>query len=131
MRQRVSFEQPRVLGGDVEEHLAAGVGGDCFAQLGAELVEVLVGRDDRQAVPASLGEHVAGADRLVEEVLELVHDQCAVRSLPAATGAGAQGLPEPGDEQGAEQACALLTDRALGQAHEQNPTAEHGLEVDV
>lgn len=123
--QGVALQRSGVLGGGVEEHLVAGVGGDALAQVAGELGEVLVGEHHGQAVAAGLGEHVLQRVGEGQEVVGLVDVEGGVDPVAfQSAGAGGGGLPGLGDNERTEQPSGLLAQRALRQAGQQDAAVQ-------
>jgi hypothetical protein len=121
-RGGVTFEVAGVFGGDGEDDLGAGVGGDPLPQVGRELGEVLVGHGHAEPVGAGLGQHVFERVGQVQEVLRLVDVQAGVGpgGLGDAGPAG-RGLPGARDDERAGQLRGLLTEDPFGQPGQAQP----------
>ena len=128
----VAFQEPGVLGGAAEVDLGPRVRRQRVVEFAGELAQVLVGQDQRQPVPAGLGEELFEPVGQGEEVLALIHIQTrrGAQGL-AGAGPGGGGLPHPGDHKAAQQPGGVIAQQPLGHPDQADPTIQHRTHVEA
>ena len=111
-----------VVRAEGEEDLVARVGVDRFGHGPRQLVQMLMGQHQRQAIATRLGQHVFQADGQVQEVVRLVDIDRRVQPLFLGDlGPAGGGLPQRRQQQQrAHQAAGVFAEQSLGQAGQQD-----------
>lgn len=111
-----------VVSGGLKDDLGASVGQDGSADAAIQLAQVLVSQRQADTEAASLGQKLPQVGGQVDGVLELVDHHESRQADSSAL----DGLPQPGDHQGAHQGGCFRTQLSPGQGHQQDlPPVEH------
>jgi hypothetical protein len=115
-----------IVRGEAEEDLVSRVGVDRIAHLAGQLPQVLVRQGEADPQATSLSQSVRDADGQMQEVLTFVQIDRGVETLLlGCAGTGGGGLPQPGQQQRADELAAVLAHDPLRQPHEEDAAVEN------